>query len=246
MSWVISICASLFLLVLGYVFVFPIVKSKFVSLYGIEYISKRNDYIWNHRKKFPRIVTLIMDYIFIVDTEWADRNAWTHPKDSIKIEHASLFTWSKCLDVTEKLQEQVRQFKKFEEQKTISVNCLDERCYGTWTLDVSYTGHSNKNKQTAGSQYTVRYTGNTDITGNAFRFPPYGVSEVQKKGLGSVKVKKAVDPSGTDITDLAKMASGLKGNFYVDLDSTSKVIHKFMMMPGSKITMTNGDEFVSE
>lgn len=187
-----------------------------------------------------------MDYIFIVDTEWANRNAWTHPKDSIKIEHASLFTWQKCLDVTSELRNEVHQLKKFEEQKVISVNSLDQTCYGTWTLDVSYIGHSNREKHTPGSQYSVRYTGNTDVTGNFFRFPPYGVSDVQKKGLGSVRVKAAFDPEGNDITDLAKIASGLKNNFYVDLDSNSKVIRKFMIIPGSKVIMTNGEEFTCE
>jgi hypothetical protein len=218
-------------------------KNQITLVCGLRYISKREDYIWEYRNKLPSFIARIMDHFFMVDTEWAVLNSWKHPKDSIKIVQASLFTWNKCVDVTVDLQKQIDQFKKFEEKKTISIDSLDPT-YGTWSMDICYKGHSDKKKHTPASEYYVRYSGCTDINGNHFEFPPYNVSQVKKKGLGSVKVKKAVDPEGNDITDIAKMYSGLNCNFYSDMKPHSKVVKNFMLIPGSKVLMSNNEQFV--
>ena len=216
----------------------PTLKIQF----GLAFISKRENYIWNNRKKFPYPLVAIMDRVFFVDPEYANLNSWKHPKFAIKIEEASLKTRATCLDVTAKLQDQVKQLKNFEERKVISIDSLlSVMDFGSWTLDVIYLGHSDKVKRTPAGRYSVRYAGNTETTN--FEFPPYGVSQTKKSGLGCIKVRNAKDPAGNDVTSLAKIASGLKANFYRDLDSN--VVKNFAGVSGVRVFMSDGSEFVS-
>ena len=227
-------------LFIGTVCTIPFLKAKF----GLWYISKREAYIWTCRNKLPRLLVTMMDKIFLVDPEYADLNSWKHPKFAIKIEEALLNAPETCLDVTAKLQHEVGKFRNFEEKKIISIDSLLLTAnYGLWTLDVTYFGHSDKVKRTPAGLYSVRYAGDTTTTRN-FEFPPYGVSQTKKSGLGSVKVRNAKDPAGNDVTSRAKMSSGLKANFYRDLPDDSNVVKNFVTS-GVKVLMSDGSQFVS-
>lgn len=189
----------------------------------------RSSYIWDKRRRLPRLVTNVMDTLLRVDRErvlleTADGHA------SICIYEAISSAGGRDYDVTKILRDMWARGdgKRIEVPVGLALQCNTPGCTPGCPPTVSddthvvtrvrYRGHSNVTKRYTSETFSARYSCKF---GQAFKFPPYDSSETIRRGLGIPRILRAATMEkdnerplfGPEVTQ----ASGLRRNFYEDV-----------------------------
>jgi hypothetical protein len=195
-------------------------------------MALRSAYMWDKRARMARPLVYVLDTLLTINEDQVLLDT-SSGHESIIIRHANATVNGRDYDVTRVLRDMWTDGDGLRIDVPINVvlECLNVEGLGhdaEVVTRIKYSGHSNIPKRYSSETFSVRYECKLS---QVYRFPPYASSHEIKRGLGVVRIIRAnfVEDNGKMLYGQeSKESSGLRRNFYVDVEDDPCLAKKFV------------------
>ncbi|CAM9100333.1 unnamed protein product [Sphacelaria rigidula] len=185
-------------------------------------MALRLAYMWDKRTRLVRPLVYVLDTLLKINKEQVLLDT-SSGHESIIIRRAIATVSGRDYDVTRVLKDMwtYGDGLRIDVPTNVVLECLnlEGRDHDAdVVMRIRYSGHSNIPKRYSSETFSVR---NECILSRVYLFPPYASSDEIKRGLGVARIIRAnfVEDNGKMLYGQeSKQSSGLRRNFYVDVE----------------------------